>query len=112
MHTLALLQTSGPSAIGLVLQTILALVVPIIATWMATQLTKVYTTVNGWAPWEVRILAACYAAVAAGIAHGLGITLPSTWGSLGAPEIQAIIGALGAMLIHRIVNPKSPTTTH
>lgn len=104
--TLLLLQTSSPSVVELILQTVLALVIPMGATWIATQATKLWPAVDGWKDWEKRLLATVYAVIVAGISHALNLNLPEAWGALGTPEFQAILAAAGAMLIHRIFHPQ------
>lgn len=98
--------TTSPSVAQLMLQTVLALLVPIGGTWIAGQLTKLWPAVANWKDWEKRALFTVYAIVIAGIAHALGINLPEAWGALGSVEVQAALGALGAMLVHRIFNPQ------
>jgi hypothetical protein len=109
MMSRALLQTASPSVVALLLQTVLGIVAPLVATWGATEVTKLTTTVSHWPDWEKRILATVYAVCMTGIGHALGITLPEAWGSLAAPQIQAILAAAGAMLLHRILaGPPAP----
>lgn len=103
-----LLQTS-PSMLGLLLQAALAILVPIGGTWLAGQATKLWPAIAGWKDWEKRVLFTGYALVIAGISHALGLTLPEAWGALGTVEFQAILGSLGAMLLHRVLNPTPAT---
>lgn len=103
---LVLLQTST-SVVSLVVQAALAIIIPMIATWLAMRISKINAVVDAWPDWEKRILVVVYGVVLSGISHALGLTLPEAWGALGAPEFQAILASLGAFLLHRVFNPKS-----
>ena len=102
---LALLQAST-SVISMLIQAGLAIVIPMGATWFAMKLSKVNALVNAWPDWEKRILVVVWGVIISGISHALGLSLPESWGALGAPEFQAILASLGAFLIHRLFNPK------
>ena len=104
-----LLQAGTPSVAGMLLQAALAIVVPLAATWLATQLTKANAAVAAWPDWEKRLLATVYALVISGISHALGLHLPEAWGALASTDIQALLAAAGAMLFHRILNPPAHT---
>ena len=107
MHTLfAWLQATNTSVVAMVLQAAAGIAIPMAATWLAMQVTKLSAKVNAMADWEKRIIVVCYAVVLSGISHALGLKLPEAWGALGSTDIQAVLSAGVAFLVHRLLNPK------
>jgi len=99
---LVLLQIGAPSAVSLLIQAAVAIVVPALAAYILTAVSKTYAPVAKWADWEKRLLATVYAICMAGLGHALGLHLPDAWGTLSSVDVQAILNAGVAMLLHRI----------
>ena len=96
------------SPVALLVQAVLAIGIPMVATWAATALTKAYSAVGRWPDWEKRLLVAVYAVCMTGVGHALGLKLPEAFGALSSADVQAILSAATAMLLHRLLNPPQP----
>lgn len=94
------------SLLILIIKTLGAIVLPMAATWLAMQVTKLTGLVDGFEAWEKRVLVTIYGIVIAGVNHALGLTLPEAWGSLGSAEIQMVLDTGLAFLLYRVLKPK------
>jgi hypothetical protein len=99
------LQTTSPTVVGMLLTAALAILLPMAGTWLAMQLSKLNATVAAWPEWEKRLLTTVWGLVMGGLSHAVGFRLPEAWGALGSVEIQGLLGAVFAMLLHRVLNP-------
>jgi hypothetical protein len=103
-----LLQVAGDSVFIVILKAAAAILLPPLATYLVMLLTKLTTWVDALKDWEKRALVAVYGIIIAGISHALGLMLPEAWGALASPDVQAVLAALLAYVIHRFT--KSATT--
>lgn len=114
---LALLQDSTVTApvppdsiLVIVLKAAGALLFPVVATFLAMQLSKLVERVNKMPDWEKRLIVAIYGIILTGISKAVGFDLPDAWGALSSPDIQAALTVGLAFVLHRFVKPKEVPT--
>ena len=84
---------------------LLALLIPVIVSLLAVPalqlLKRASARVDAAPPALKAVLAVVVSAALTGLTHLLGIPLPDTLASIGKPEVQALLGAAFAMLLHQ-----------
>lgn len=103
LNLLLVLQIVSGTGLGaLILNALLAIAIPAAATWLFAKITFLLKWFAAMQDWEKRALVGVYAAIAAAVAHYLGVTLPADFAQLSGTDVQAILTVLVAFIVHRV----------
>jgi hypothetical protein len=98
----------GTGTVPTILNAVLLLVVAPVSVWLLAKVVLANNWLGKLKDWEKRIAVAVIAAIMAGIAHALGVGLPSDLGALSQPDVQAFLVAGLAYIFHRLFKSSSP----
>jgi len=94
----------GDGWLVMVLNLVLDVGLPVLGTYLFTELTKFVLKAQAWDAFQKRVLVFVWGLVIAGLNQVLGLQLPEVFGALSQPELQMLLTTGLTYIAHKLLN--------